>query len=288
MDEVRARFEAVVGNSFALSRQESRWLALGDEFVAFAADDEAGWRRFRQEAWLLERWRAAGVPVPRVIGEDAARRVQVRERMHGLTGHGIEERIFAGAKPDEHARVGDVPLSPFGERLATSYGDIARRIRGAVSVAEATAAGIGPSWRRSVDLEAALALFHETDAPPSAKAKAAASRAWITALRPADAVVHADMHLWNLCFAEDGTIIGVFDLDLAGLDYAAQELLYIHAFGSRFVARTLDAYGAIELETVRHAHVREAVGHLLFHGPGTERHPSIVRWVTAALDAFAP
>ena len=44
MDEARARFAAVIDGTFEVSRRESRWLALGEHVVAFAADDDAGWR----------------------------------------------------------------------------------------------------------------------------------------------------------------------------------------------------------------------------------------------------
>ena len=112
-------------------------------------------------------------------------------------------------------------------------------------------------------------------------------RAWVAAIPPPDAVIHADLHLWNICFADDGSIVGVFDLDYAGIDSAATEFLYVHAFGSRFVATALDAYGPIEVEAVWRAHVREALGHLFWHGPGTERHESIVAWVSAVLERLA-
>jgi len=87
-----------------------------------------------------------------------------------------------------------------------------------------------------------------------------------------------------MCLAEDGSIIGVFDLGDAGIDAAATELLYVHSLCSRCVAIALDAYGAIDLDAGRRAHLRTALGHLIRHGPGTTRHPSIVSWITAAIE----
>ena len=111
----------------------------------------------------------------------------------------------------------------------------------------------------------------------------------MAALPPADALIHGDLHFWNMCFAEDGAIVGVFDLDGVGLDAAATELLYVHSLGSRFVATALAAYGGpIDLEDVRRAHIRSALDHLITFGPGTERHASVVAWVTAALERLAP
>lgn len=83
MDEhaaASARIGALLAAPFELSRREDRWLALGADVVGFAAFDARGWDRLVAEARLLARWRAAGVPAPRVLHEDAARRVQRRRR----------------------------------------------------------------------------------------------------------------------------------------------------------------------------------------------------------------
>jgi hypothetical protein len=44
-EEVGARIGALVNEPFELSRLDTRWLALGAEVVAFAAQTEAEWRR---------------------------------------------------------------------------------------------------------------------------------------------------------------------------------------------------------------------------------------------------
>jgi len=287
-NEVRARIAALVSEPFELSRADTRWLALGAELVAFAADNESEWRRLTAERWLIERWRAAGVPAPRVLREDAIRGVQVRERLHGL--HGAQIHTDKGHSPlyaDARASrdwIEDAPLSPFGERVATSYGELAARIRRAVSVADASAAGLGMTSRRTIDLDDVIARLHATDAPDAAKTAAMRVRPWLAALPPPDAVIHSDLHFFNMCVAEDGTITGVFDFGDSGIDAAATELLYIHSLGPQFVARVLEAYGDIDLEEVRRAHARVALDHLTWHGPGTERHPQIVAWVTAVLE----
>jgi hypothetical protein len=285
----RARFEGALGAAFELVRRETGWLALTEDVVGRAADDDAGWRRLASEAWLLERWRAAGIPVPRVVREDPVCGVQVREKLHGLTGAAVvsePERalLFDGPLPDVRARFEGAPLSAFGERLAASYGELAARIRRAVSIADATAAGLGPTSHRAFDLDDAIARLHATDAPAATKVAAERARGWLAAIPSPDAVIHGDLHFFNMCLAEDGSIIGVFDLGDAGIDAAATELLYVHSLGSRFVAIALDAYGAIDIEAVRRAHLRTALGHLIWHGPGTPRHPSIVAWITAAFE----
>lgn len=288
MDDVRDRFAALVGGRFDISRRESRWLALADDVVAFAADDDAGWRRLESEGWLLGRWRSAGVPAPRVVREDPRIRVQVRERMYGITGPTIEPRVFGGEPPDAWARYSDTSLTPFGERLAASYGDLAMKIRSAVSVADASAAGIDMCRRRVLDLDDTIARLHASSASAAAKLAAERVRPWLADVPPPDAVIHADLHFWNLCLADDGTIVGVFDLDDSGIDCAATEFLYVHSLGPRFVATALAAYGDINLEDVRRAHVRQALDHLYWHPPGTERHDAIVGWVSAALECLVP
>lgn len=267
-----------------VSRRDDRWLAIDEDTVAFAVDDDAGWRRLEQEAWILERWRAAGVPAARVVRIDAARRIQVRERLHGVTGDVVEPRIFGGTPPDAIARLEDAPITPFGERLAESYGELAARIRSATDIDDARAADIAESSRRTLDLGCALAELDASAASPHAKRAAHGSRDWLARLARPDAVIHADLHFHNMTLADDGTITGVFDLGDAGLDEAAGELLYIHSLGPRFVARALAAYGAVDVEAVRRAHLRTILGHLRFHGPGTPRHASIVQWASAAFE----
>jgi len=287
MHDAHARFEAVVGEPVEVSRRESRWLAMGSERVAFGADDDTGWKRLEREAWLLERWRAAGVPVPRVLRADATRRVQVRERLHGVTGEVVEPRAYGCEPPAVRVRLDGAPLTAFGERLAASYGELAARIRRAVSLADGVAAGLGPTSHRTLDLDDAIARLHASSASTAAKVAAERARAWLTAIPQADAVIHGDLHFHNMVLAEDGTITGVFDLGDSGLDAAATELLYAPSLGSRFLAIALDAYGAIDVEAVSRAHLRTALDHLIWHGPGTPRHASIVEWITAALERLA-
>jgi aminoglycoside phosphotransferase (APT) family kinase protein len=288
-DDARERLGGAVGSRFELTRRDTRWLAIGDELVAFLADDDAGWRRLTKEAWLIDRWRAAGVPVPRVVHMDPARRLQLLERIRGRTGDDIHREtgtspLYTGAVPDAAGRLGDAPLSAFGERLAASYGELAARIRSAVRVDDAIAAGLAPTSRRVLDLDDAIARLHASTASPAAKTAATRARSWLAAIPPVDAVIHGDLHFFNMCVDDAGSIIGVFDLGDAGLDAAATELMYVHSLGSRFAAIVLDANRDIALEDVRRAHLRTALDHLIWHGPGTLRHPSIVGWVTAVFE----
>ena len=288
-NDARARIGAVVDGELELLRRETSWLAMTGDVVARAADDDTGWQRLEREAWLIERWRAAGIPVPRVVRHDERRRVQVLERMHGHTGlaiHSEEETspLFLGPVPDARARLDDAPLSVFGERLAASYGEIAARIRRAVSVEDAVVAGFGHTSHRTLDLDEALRRVDASGVTSAAKSAAHRAREWLAAVPPPDAVIHSDLHFFNMCTADDGTIIGLFDFGDSGLDAAATELLYVHSLGSRFVATVVDAYGPIDLEHVRRAHLRAALEHLIWHGPGTPRHESIVGWVSAAFE----
>ncbi len=112
------------------------------------------------------------------------------------------------------------------------------------------------------------------------------SRAWIEALPAPNAVLHSDMHFFNLCVDANGAITGLFDFGDSGIDAAATELLYVHSLGAEFLQRVLDAYGPIDLDDVRRAHVRTALDHFIWHGPGTERHAEVVTWATAVLERF--
>src|SRR5262249_11440364 len=113
------------------------------------------------------------------------------------------------------------------------------------------------------------------------------SCAQLAAIQPADAVIHGDLHFFNMCADDDGSITGVFDLGDAGLDAAATELMYVHSLGSRFAAIVLEANGEIDVDDVRRAHLRTALDHMIWHGPGTPRHASIVGWATAVFERLA-
>src|SRR5262245_54945064 len=156
--DVRARFGALLAEPIELSRREDRWLALGQNAVGFAAVDPAGWARLVAERQLLARWRAAGIPAPRVLDEDDARGVQIRERLHGLTGEVVEPLLFGGGRPDARGRLADdAPLSRFGARLAESYGELAARIHAAVPAQDPVAIALGP--RQPADVVGALAAL---------------------------------------------------------------------------------------------------------------------------------
>jgi phosphotransferase family enzyme len=287
--DVRARFAAVVGRPVEPERREARWLAMSDDVVAFAADDDAAWQRLASEAWLVERWRAAGIPAPRILASDAARRVQVREKLHGLTGDAVHTEtarspLYAGELPGVAARLAGAALSAFGQTLAHSYGELAARIRRAVTAADARAAGLDETPHRRLDLERALACLDASDASAAAKAIARRRRTWLAAIAPPDAVIHGDLHFHNMCVAPHGAITGVFDLGDAGLDDPAIELMYIDSLGSRFAEAAITAYGTIDRDAVHRAHLRTALDHVLHHGPGMPRHASVVAWATDALE----
>jgi hypothetical protein len=287
--EARARFAAALDAAFDLSWRETRWLALAADRVAFAAVDDAGWRRLEVEAWLLERWRSAGVPAPRVVQHDHGRGVQVRERLHGLTGLDIHTEsgrspLYDRELPDARERLDDAPLSELGRRLAASYGNLAARIRRAVPIADANAAGLGLTSRRSIDVDDAIARLETSQASPVIARAARRARDWLVALPPPDAVIHADLHFFNMCVDTNGTITGLFDLSDAGIDAASQELSLVHSLGSRFAAIAIDAYGPVDVEAVRRAHLRSALDHVMWHGPGTPRHESIMAWASAAFE----
>ncbi len=279
-----ARFAEVLGaaTELVVSRRDGRWLALGADVVAFAADDDAGWSRLGAEGALFARWRAAGVPAPRVLDEDVARRVQVRERLHGLMGEAVEPLLFGGEPPEAVVRLSDeAPLSAFGARLAASYGELAARIHAAIPANDALATTLGP--RTPLDLDAVLAAMRDAPLVEAATIDAVVrAMPWLRERPHATGVIHGDLHFHNMCLADDGSISGVFDVGDSGLDAAEHELHYAHSLGGRFAAAALRAYGRpLDVDAIRRAHVHTALGHLLWHGPGKPRHASIVRWISA-------
>lgn len=277
------RFAAVIDAPFTVARRDDRWIAMGDEVVAMICDEP---RRQAAEAWLLERWRAGGVPVGRVIAERAG--VQVRERLEGITGEALHREapdapMFV-ALPEVRGRLVSAPLSDFGVRVAESYGELAARIRRAVDPADAGMLGVAES--RTLEVDAALAALAASAASEDAKRIAAKRRDWIAAVAAPDAVIHGDLHFHNMCTDAGGTITGVWDLGGAGHDTAMNELLYIGSLGREFAACVIAAYGSVDRDAIDRAHVRVALGHVLDHRPGMPRHDAVVAWAEAVLEAL--
>ncbi|TMQ23588.1 MAG: aminoglycoside phosphotransferase family protein [Deltaproteobacteria bacterium] len=181
----------------------------------------------------------------------------------------------------------DAPLSRFGARLAASYGELAAQIHAAVPAADPLASALGP--RAPMDIDAALAALRDDPSVTAATIEAVArAMPWLAATPPATAVIHGDLHFHNLCLSADGTITGVFDLGDAGGDAPEADLQYAHSLGPRFVAVAVHAYRRpLDMNAIRRAHLRTALTHILWHGPGTPRHRSIVAWIEAAFAALA-
>lgn len=295
----------MLDGGFELSRRDDRWLALGDNYVAFAADNDREWARLQTEAKLIEHYRAVGVPVPCILEERD--HVQVRERLDGIMGEIVEPLLFGSATiadlgrispftsagtrlpwalPDGSGRLADnCPLSAFGERLAHSYGELAAKLHGAIAVNEAIEIGI--TTRAPMDLDEALARLRTTSIDRALVAKAHAASAWIAEGPPPSCVIHGDLHFHNMCLAPDGSITGVFDTGDAHLDGPESEFLYVHSLGPRFVEIAMAAYGApLDEAHVRRAHVRTALGHLVFVGEDSPRWPAMLSWNTAVLTSL--
>lgn len=295
-EDALAAFEALLGPVEAgrldVSRRERWWLGLGDDIVAFAAEDDASWTRLLAEGALLRRWRQAGVPASVLRDESPTHRVQLRQRLHGITGAVVEGLLF-GVAPDIVADryATTTPLSPFGQVLAASYGELAATMHSAVPIADGFVGALG-HWDPIDldDVERRLAAYRASAASIAAFAKAAA---WLADTPPTDAVLHGDLHFHNMCLADDGRIIGVFDVDAAALGSRWTDLQYVHSLGPRFVAIASAAYErtsgtAVDDDAVRRAHLHTALGHLQWHVPGTPRHASVLAWVNQALIACVP
>lgn len=291
----RGLLERALGPGVVVSRRERRWLGLADDAVGFLADDDVGWRRLLTEGALARRWRSAGVPVFEVLAEDPAARLQVRRRLHGVTGAEVEPRLF-GVDPATVDRYSPAaPLTAFGARLADSYGALAARIAGATSALDGAALGLAD--HPLPDLDEALHLLAASGVDGVVVERARGCRAWLEGPSPTEdsprVAVHGDLHFHNLVLADDGAITGVFDLDAAALSTRWTDLQYAPGLGPAFLARVVRAYAAeagqaVDADAVRREHLRVALGHLRWHPPGSPRHDEVVGWVQAALLALAP
>ncbi len=68
------------------------------------------------------------------------------------------------------------------------------------------------------------------------------------------------------------------------LDAPESEFHYVHSLGPRFVEIALAAYGGpLDVTHVRRAHVRTALGHLVFITEDSPRWPAMLSWNTAVL-----
>jgi hypothetical protein len=282
---VRRAFDAVLGDSYEIHQREARWLGVGATLVAAKAMDERTWQQLQREAWLLTHWRAAGIPAPQLISNDANERIQVRERLRGLTGAEIESRTFT-ATSTLRERLEGAALSGWGEQFATSYGELAARIRGAVTLNAAFAAGFPDVHDRKLDVDLALSLLEASSTSAIVRRKAQRVRDWLASAPAIDAVVHGNLRLASLCASGSGCVVGVFDLDEAGLDEAAGELRYAHSLGSRFAGIAASA-AKLELGAVVRVHLRCVLAHVVRHGPKSPKRGSIIDWASAAFEVYA-
>jgi aminoglycoside phosphotransferase (APT) family kinase protein len=108
-------------------------------------------------------------------------------------------------------------------------------------------------------------------------------RSWITERATPRVAIHGDLHFHNMVLSPEGDIIGVFDFGDAHLDSPEQDFHYAHSLGPRFLSLAMEAYGPLDEAHIRRAHLRTALEHFQYHGPGTPRHESIIAWVKAAL-----
>jgi aminoglycoside phosphotransferase (APT) family kinase protein len=139
-----------------------------------------------------------------------------------------------------------------------------------------------------MDVDAALAaLRRDPHAPAATIDLVARALPWLADAPAATAVIHGDLHFHNLCIAADGEITGVFDVGDAGRDRAETDFHYAHSLGPRFVAIATRAYGRpLDDAAIRRAHLRTALTHILWNGPGTPRHPTILAWIAATFDSL--
>lgn len=249
-------------------RREDRWIAIDDETVAMRFDDPA---RAAVERDLIQKWRAIGIPVPEILDENGG--IQVRRKLHGITGEAVEPMIF-GRPVTMDERFIDAPITRFGARLADNYGELARRLHSIPPIAPV---------RTPDDLDLAFKRLHASDVPADAIAIADHHREALGRYLAPTVVGHNDLHFHNMVLSPDGDIVGLFDLGDAHLAPPVTEFRYVHSLGPEFASRAIAAYGPIDEAEIRREHARVAICHLIWFPRETERHASILAWVTATL-----
>jgi aminoglycoside phosphotransferase (APT) family kinase protein len=264
-----------------------RWLAeLPGDRIAFVAEDSDAWSRLVREAALLERLASTvSFTVPEVIAIDASRGVQVRRKVAGLCGIGVERLVFG--TPDElrvaaRYRV-DCPISSEGWRLAADLGRALAELHGAVPVDTARALGF-PETSYVTALESIrerLAANRDLDdlrdaIPPLVR--------WFTALEPVPVLAHRDVHAHNIAVdSGSGALLGIFDFEDAAVGHRADDFKFFPSFGMTFTVIAIEAYARaggmpLTLEDVVRFHALAALEHFLHFTSENARWTQIVEW----------
>lgn len=279
----------------ALEWREWRWMSVGRDRVVLVAASDQGWRRLEREAVLLAAaGDTVGRRVPRVLVEDAELRMQVRNSMSGLHGHGIEAWIFGIPEdpplPPAPRFSPDCSLTPWGETFARDLGRTFARFHRAMTAEQGLAAGFVP-YR--MDWDAVERVLADNDGLEHLRRAAPLVRAWDESHRVEDVVIHGDPHLYNIFVSPQGEVSGLIDFGDAGVGDRHEDLRYLHSDGPRFAALAMEAYAAeagaaVDADTVARYHVRSAFDHFAWIEPSAPRFPEIVEWTSAALKALTP
>jgi hypothetical protein len=292
-EEVSAAVSAVAPAASS-SVPEWRWwrwvVQLGDD-IAFVADDDEGWGRLEREGVLLSRLEGRGrLTVPRVIGRDPERRVQVRRKVRGVQGFAVEELVFGRAgKLGGAERYGDrLVITARGERLATELGRAIQELQQAVPAAEARALGFPETSYVAVLDQVAEWLAGRSDLAEVSGA-VPALRAWFAGVPDEPALAVRDLQMHNVAVdPSTGALLALFDFDDAGVAHRLEDFKYLPSFGRRFTNLALAAYAdaggaALSLADVWRFHALSALEHFLFVPEGSERWREIVAWSTESL-----
>jgi hypothetical protein len=296
-DEISALVKGFLPLSY--EKPEWRWwrwvIQVSDDLIAFVAEDQASWERLCRETTLFSRI-APKMPVlvPSLVASDEQRRAQLRKKVPGYTSSSIEALVFTtpehlSAKERYHP---SLAITEPGKRLAVDLGRSIAALHTAILAEEALE--IGFPKRNSLDVLDAV----DTELSPHKEAEKIrvalpGIRRWFAALPPDLAFCHRDIQAYNFTIDQKtGALLGLFDIEDAGVDHRAEDLKYLPSYGMTFTSLALEVYNQaaktkVTMEEVGYFHILSALEHFLFISRERPRWPGIVDWSLAAIEKFS-
>jgi Ser/Thr protein kinase RdoA (MazF antagonist) len=175
--------------------------------------------------------------------------------------------------------------------LAVDLGHTLAALHSAISGEEALEIGF-PKRNSLVLLDAVDTELSPHKEAEKIRAALPSIKRWFAAL-PLDLVFcHRDIQAYNFTIDKNtGALLGLFDIEDAGIEHRAEDLKYLPSYGMTFTSLALQAYNQaaktnVTMEEVGYFHTLSALEHFLFISRERTRWPQIVDWSLAAIEKF--